>query len=39
MVSLDQLWTTKEGNNRVSKFTLEKSIRLEELLERIKRVA
>jgi Holliday junction resolvase len=39
VVPLRDLWTTKEGNYRVSKFTLERSIRLEELLERVKRVA
>jgi Holliday junction resolvase len=38
-VPLKDLWTTKEGNYRVSKFTLERSNRLEELLERVKRVA
>jgi Holliday junction resolvase len=38
-VPLKDLWTTKEGNYRVSKFILERSNRLEELLERVKRVA
>jgi Holliday junction resolvase len=36
VVPISQLWTTKEGNYRVSKFTLERSSRLEELLERVK---
>ena len=39
VVPLDQLWVTKDGNYRVSKFTLERSSRLEELLERAKRAA
>jgi Holliday junction resolvase len=36
VVSLDQLWTTKEGNYRVSKFILERSIKLEELIKKNK---
>jgi Holliday junction resolvase len=39
VVPLKDLWTTKEGNYRVSKFVLERSSRLEELLERVKRAA
>jgi Holliday junction resolvase len=35
-VPLNQLWTTREGNYRVSKFILERSIKLEELLGKIK---
>jgi Holliday junction resolvase len=36
VVPLDKLWETEEGNYRVSKFTLERSIELEELLGKIK---
>jgi Holliday junction resolvase len=36
VVPLDQLWTTREGNYRVSKFILEKSARLEDVVERVK---
>ena len=36
VVPLNQLWTTKEGNYRVSKFILEKSARLEDVVERVK---
>jgi len=38
-VPLDQLWETEAGNYRVSKFTLERSARLEELLKIVKRAA
>jgi Holliday junction resolvase len=37
VVPISQLWITKEGNYRVSKFTLERSSKLEELLERAKK--
>jgi Holliday junction resolvase len=37
-VSLTQLWTTREGNYRVSKFILERSIKLDELLGKIKSI-
>ena len=35
-VPLRDLWTTREGNYRVSKFILEKSARLEDVVERVK---
>jgi Holliday junction resolvase len=35
-VPLKDLWTTREGNYRVSKFILERSIKLDELLGKIK---
>jgi Holliday junction resolvase len=36
VVPLKDLWVTKEGNYRVSKFTLEKSSKLSEILGGIK---
>ena len=36
VVPISQLWVTEAGNYRVSKFTLERSSKLEELLKRVK---
>jgi Holliday junction resolvase len=36
VVPLDQLWETEAGNYRVSKFVLERSARLEELVKKVK---
>jgi Holliday junction resolvase len=36
VVPISQLWVTEAGNYRVSKFTLERSARLEELVKKVK---